>query len=244
MRSKQRRLVTGLCFSGKSFNKEGYLAFIGFSVTAKLILTKLDRNQYPLPSMNFSSLSVNKDSDSCLWMTARVSTCLDLLNGIWRILTGSKSSVFSTTFVFKPICQQRCPPRPLIDQHIFSFSSATVWFWQNLSERAEWTLPTLCFSADSTTQVLRCTILDPLDLVQKCKCTHLMTKFIKKQVLNIFYHIFKKMCQQICLPWPLIDKHIFFLFVYNCLILTKLDRKQKPNDTNFVVFGWFVNKGG
>ena len=62
-----------------------------------------------------------------------------LLNGIQRILTGSKISMSSTKFVLiRPFEKTRWPPRPLTDCDIFDFSSETTeWNSTNLERKED-----------------------------------------------------------------------------------------------------------
>ena len=60
------------------------------------------------------------------WLRHFLTSSLKPLKGILRNLTGSKTSMCSTKFVFfGPIGKPRWPPRPLIGWDIFYFSSET-----------------------------------------------------------------------------------------------------------------------
>ena len=82
----------------------------------------------PLPSLCFSGRSEKQDGRPGLWLAETFSTSsLKPLNGIQRNLTGSKTSMSSTKFVFfGPIGKTRWPPWPLIGWDIFDFFSETA----------------------------------------------------------------------------------------------------------------------
>ena len=86
------------------------------------------RSQRSLPSLCFSGRSEKQDGRRGVWLAETFSTSsLKPLNGIQRILTGSKILKSSTTFVFfGPIGKTRWPPWPLIGWDIFDFSSETA----------------------------------------------------------------------------------------------------------------------
>ena len=86
------------------------------------------RSQHPLPSLCFSGRSEKQDGRPGLWLAETFSTSpLKPLNRIQRNLTGSKTSMSSTRFVFfGSIGKTRWPPWPLIGWDIFDFSSETA----------------------------------------------------------------------------------------------------------------------
>ena len=100
------------------------------------------RSQCPLPSLCFSGRSEKQDGGPGLWLAETFSTSpLKPLNGIQRILTGSKISTPSTKFVFFwPISKQKCPPWPIPQKGGTLYSGAryvalwascllTLWHW-------------------------------------------------------------------------------------------------------------------
>ena len=155
------------------------------------------RSQRPLPSLCFSGWSEKQDGRPGLWLAETFSTSpLKPLNGIQRILTGSKISTSSTKFVFfGPIGKTRWRPWPLIDWDIFDFSSETaernstkLYRKQDLN-----VLYQVCvFRADRKKKmatlanppkrwhiVLRCTICGPLGLLF---CTQISETFSNQTI--------------------------------------------------------------
>ena len=87
------------------------------------------RSERPLPSSCFSGRSENKDYQSGLWLVESFSTSpLKPQNKIWRDVTGSKTSMSSTKFIFfRAIGKKRWPPCP-VHQHRWHFVLiCTIW---------------------------------------------------------------------------------------------------------------------
>ena len=89
------------------------------------------------------------------WLKHFSTSTLQPLNGFWQNLTGSKSSAYSSKFVFfVPIDYPRWPPWTLIDWNIFRLL-CNGWMifnetWEEASSRCP--LQSLCFSCRSVIQ--------------------------------------------------------------------------------------------
>ena len=100
--------------------------------TAELNLTKLDRKQdlnilYQVCVFGLLEIHVKMAVSATKLAETFLTSAQKPLNGIQRNLTESNISKFTTKFVFfGPIRKPRWPPRPLIGQDIFDFSSETA----------------------------------------------------------------------------------------------------------------------
>ena len=102
------------------------------SETAERNLTKLDRKQdlnilYQVCVFGLLEIHVKMAASASKLADTFLTSAQKPLNGIQRNLTESNISKFTTKFVFfGPIRKPRWPPRPLIGQDIFDFSSETA----------------------------------------------------------------------------------------------------------------------
>ena len=117
------------------------------------------------------------------------------LNGVWRNLTGSKSSTPSIKFVFfVPIGNPRRSPCPLINWNIFRLLFRNRWIdfaetWQDASPQRP--LSSLCFSCRSVIQDGRpgLWLAETFFGLFSTTAEWILTKLDRKQVLNALYQV-------------------------------------------------------
>ena len=189
------------------------------------------RSQRPLPSLCFSGRSEKQDGRPGLWLAETFSTSpLKPLNGIQRILTGSKISTPSTKFVFVgPIGKTRWPPGLWLLRYfrLYLWNSSMEFnaTWQE--SRSKRPLPSLCFSGRSEKQDGRVIF----DFSSETAEPNSMT-LDRKQDLNALYQfcVFWPIGKTKWPPWPLIGWDIFdFSSETTERNSAKLDRKQALN---------------
>ena len=112
-----------------------------FSATAEWILKKLDRKQVFNALFQLCVFRADQSSKMAAlasdWLKHFSTSSLKPLNGFWRNLTGSKSSMPSIKFVFfVPMGHPRWPPWALIGWNIFDFfSAAAEWILKKLDRK-------------------------------------------------------------------------------------------------------------
>ena len=202
--SSPQHPLPSLCFTCRSeiqdcrpglWFAETFFGF--FSTTAEWILTKLDRKQFLTALYQFCVFRADRKSKMAAlasdWLKHFSASAPQPLNGVWRNLTGSKSSTPSIKFVFFiPIGNPRLSPWPLIGWNIFRLLLRNRWMhfdetWQETSPQRP--LPSLCFSCRSEIQDCRPGLWLAETFFGFCSATAelILTKLDRKQFLNALY---------------------------------------------------------